>query len=151
MRFMCVPKNQLMLVAGAVWIVAGAMVAFVGLPLEVRLAPGHLVLIPLALATFVAFYVFVFSRLVRNHTGRICRRTEARLPVYGFFDAPSWAVMALMMGGGLALRLSHALPDWAIAFFYSGLGVALFLSGVRFVAAFARREVPVSEPGQSTG
>lgn len=136
-----VPKNQLMLIAGAVWIAAGGMVTAIGLPLEVRLAPEHLVLIPLAAGIFVAFYGLVFSRLVRRHTSRIRARAEARLPVYQFFDARSWMVMAVMMGGGMALRLSHAVPEWAIGFFYSGLGIALFLCGVRFVGVFARRLV----------
>jgi hypothetical protein len=37
-------------------------------------------------------------------------------------------------------------PDWAIAFFYSGLGVALFLCGVRFLGVFARKDVLALEP-----
>jgi hypothetical protein len=49
--------------------------------------------------------------------------------------------MAVMMGGGMALRLSHLMPDWMIAFFYSGLGVALFLCGVRFLGIFARKDM----------
>lgn len=151
MRILSVPKNQLLLIAGLVWCVAGAMVTIVGLPLEITLAPSHLVLLPLAGAIFVAFYVFVFSRLVRKHTGRIRARSEERLPVWHFFNASSWAVMAVMMGGGMALRLSHVFPDWFIAFFYSGLGIALFLCGLRFVGAFAGRELPalVEGPGSS--
>jgi hypothetical protein len=141
-----VPKNLLMLIAGVVWCVAGLMVCVVGIPLEVRLVPDDVALVPLAAATFVVFYSMVFSRLVRKHTRRIRARTEARLPVYQFFNASSWAVMAVMMGGGMALRASHLAPDWAIAFFYTGLGVALFLCGLRFVAGFARRDVLALEP-----
>jgi hypothetical protein len=144
-RFLSVPKNQLILIAGLVWCAAGAMVTFVGLPLEIRLAASQLVLLPLAAAIFVAFYFFVFSRLVRMHTARIRARTEDRLPVWHFFNASSWVVMAVMMGGGMALRFSHLVPDWFIAFFYSGLGVALFLCGLRFVGVFARRDVLVPE------
>jgi hypothetical protein len=33
-----------------------------------------------------------------------------------------------------------------IAFFYSGLGVALFVCGVRFLGAFARKDVLGFEP-----
>jgi small-conductance mechanosensitive channel len=142
------PKNHLMLIAGLVWCAAGAMVSFIGLPLEFGLAPAHLVLVPLAVVIFLAFYVFVFSRLVRKHTGRIRARQEARLPFWHFFNASSWAVMAVMMGGGMALRLSHVMPDWMIAFFYSGLGVALFLCGIRFLGVFARKEVLALSPGQ---
>jgi small-conductance mechanosensitive channel len=140
-RAVHVPKNHLMLIAGLVWCAAGAMVCLIGLPLEFGLAPSHLILVPLALVIFVAFYVFVFSRLVRKHAGRIRARAEDRLPFWHFFNASSWAVMALMMGGGMALRLSHVMPDWTIAFFYSGLGVALFLCGVQFLGVFARKEV----------
>ena len=135
------PKNHLMLIAGLVWCAAGAMVSVIGLPLELRLAPTNLALLPLAVAIFVAFYFLVFSRLVRKHTVRIRARTEDRLPFWHFFNASSWAVMAVMMGGGMALRLSHVVPDWMIAFFYSGLGVALFLCGVRFLGVFARKDV----------
>jgi hypothetical protein len=46
--------------------------------------------------------------------------------------------MAVMMGGGMWLRLSHAVPLWMIAFFYSGLGLALFSCGTRFLWAYMR-------------
>ncbi len=141
-----VPRDQLILIAGLVWSLAGVMVCVVGLPLEIRLAPAHLVLLPLAAVIFLAFYFLVFSPLVRRHTSRIRARREDRLPVWQFFNASSWAVMAIMMGGGMTLRLSHLMPDWAIAFFYSGLGVALFLCGLRFVAIFGRRDVPAVAP-----
>ena len=41
-----------MLLAGLVWCAAGAMVSLIGLPLEVRLVPGHLLLLPLAAVIF---------------------------------------------------------------------------------------------------
>ena len=141
MRLIHLPKNQLMLIAGLVWCAAGALVCLIGLPLEVRLAPSDLLLVPLAGVIFLAFYFLVFSRLVRKHTARVRSRPEDRLPFWHFFNASSWAVMAVMMGGGMALRLSHVMPDWMIAFFYSGLGVALFLCGVQFLGVFARKEV----------
>ncbi len=141
-----IPKNQLMLIAGLVWCAAGAMVSIIGLPLEFGLAPAHLVLLPLAGVIFLVFYLFIFSPLVRKHTGRIRARSEDRLPFWQFFNASSWVVMAVMMGGGMALRLSHLMPDWMIAFFYSGLGVALFLCGVRFLAVFARKDVLALAP-----
>jgi hypothetical protein len=145
MRLVRIPKNALTLIAGLVWCVSGAMVGVVGLPLEAQLAPGHLILVPLAAVIFGAFYVFVFAPLIRKQTSRIRARKEDRLPLWSVFNASSWAVMGIMMGGGMALRLSHLVPDWAIAFFYSGLGIALFLSGIRFLGVFARREVLAPE------
>jgi len=145
-RVVRIPKNHLMLIAGLVWCAAGAMVCAIGLPLEFGLAPSQVILFPLAVVIFLVFYVFVFSRLVRTHTGRIRARPEDRLPFWDFFNASSWAVMAVMMGGGMALRLSHVMPDWMIAFFYSGLGLALFLCGVRFLGVFARKDVLALAP-----
>jgi hypothetical protein len=145
MRHLTVPKNQLMLIAGIVWCLAGTMVMLVGLPLEFSLAPEHLVLVPLAVGIFLVFYLFVFSRLVRKHMGRIRASDEERLPFWHFFNASSWAVMAIMMVGGMTLRMSHVMPDWAIAFFYSGLGTALFICGLRFVAVWYRREVELDQ------
>ena len=148
MRVLCVPKNVLVLLAGLLWCVAGAMVMSVGLPLMLRLAPGQPVLIPLAIAVFTAFYVLVFSRLVRVHTRRIRSHPDDRLPAWSCFSPSSWLVMAVMMGGGTALRATGVVPEWVIAFFYSGLGVALFLCGLRFLGVFARGEVlvPAAEP-----
>lgn len=146
MRVLTLPKNYLILLAGIVWCLAGAMVCVVGLPLEIRLAPQHLLLVPEAAIIFLLFYFLVFSRLVRKHAGRISARREDRLPFWQFFNGPSWALMALMMGGGMALRLSRVMPDDVIAFFYSGLGIALFLCGLQFVGVFARKDVLQPEP-----
>ena len=55
---------------------------------------------------FLAFYGLVFSRLLRKHAGRIGAATERGLPFYESFNASSWVVMAVMMGGGMALRMS---------------------------------------------
>jgi hypothetical protein len=151
MRAVTVPKNHLMLIAGIVWCLAGAMVTLVGLPLEFGLAPSDPLLYPLAVAIFLAFYFLVFARLVRKHTGRIRSHPADRLPFWHFFNASSWAVMAVMMGGGMALRFSHVMPDWMIAFFYSGLGVALFLCGLRFLGVFARGDVLVLDPARADG
>ena len=153
MQLVRVPKNQLILIAGLVWCVAGAMVSGVGLPLELGLAPSNLTLIPLAAIVFLAFYFLVFAPLVRKHTRRIRSRTEDRLPFWTFFNPSSWAVMAVMMAGGMALRLSRVVPDAVIAFFYSGLGLALFLCGVRFLGVFARKDVlaPASDPVTAKG
>ncbi len=147
MRRVTVPKNQLMLIAGLVWCAAGTMVVLIGLPLELQLAPHEVILIPLAVAIFLAFYLFVFSRLVNKHKSRIRATTEERLPFWHFFNRSSWIVMAVMMGGGMALRLSHVMPDDMIAFFYSGLGLALFICGLRFLVIFVRKDVLDSPAG----
>lgn len=141
MDWMLTPKNNLMLIAGVVWCLAGAMVIAVGLPLLVQDGPGQPILFALAVVIFLVFYVFIFSRLVTKHSGRIRRESRQRLPFWSFFDKSSYLIMVIMMGGGMALRLGHLMPEWMIAFFYSGLGIALFACGVRFLGVFWRKDV----------
>jgi len=143
MDLVTVPKNRLMLIAGLVWCVAGAMVSGIGLPLLWKLGFAQLVLYPLAGVVFLIFYFLIFSRLVVKHTRRIRERSEPRLPFWNFFDTSSYVVMVIMMGGGMWLRLSQVVPNWMIAFFYSGLGIALFSCGVRFLGVFSRKDVEI--------
>ncbi len=142
-----VSKNVLVLIAGLVWSFAGTMVCVVGLPLLWSLGPGEPILYPLALVIFLVFYFVIFSRLVAKHTQRIRADPRPRLPFWNFFDRSSFIVMAIMMAGGMWLRLAHIFPNWMIAFFYSGLGVALFLCGVRFVGVFIGKGVLTPETG----
>ncbi len=149
MDLVAIPKNGLMLIAGMVWCVAGAMVCRIGLPLLWKLGLTQLVLYPLAGVVFLIFYFLIFSRLVIKHTKRIRERSEQRLPFWNFFDRSSYVVMAIMMAGGMWLRLAHVIPNWMIAFFYSGLGIALFSCGVRFLGAFSRKDVLIVKGEQA--
>lgn len=141
MDFVAIPKNRLMLIAGVVWCAAGAMVSGIGLPLLWQLGGTKLILDPLAGVVFLIFYFLIFSPLVLKHTKRIRERPEPRLPFWNFFDTSSYIVMVVMMAGGMWLRLSHIFPNWMIAFFYSGLGIALFSCGVRFLVVFFHKDV----------
>ena len=148
---LAVPKSALILIAGVVWCAAGASVSYIGMPLLWGFGDTRLDLDALALVVFLVFYMFVFSRLVGRHSLRLRRDPSSHLPVWAFFDGRSYAVMAVMMGGGMWLRLSHAVPLWMIAFFYSGLGAALFSCGTRFLWVFARGDVTgrTSGPGDA--
>lgn len=146
-----IPKNRLMLIAGLVWCVAGAMVCGIGLPLLWKLGGTQLILYPLAGVIFLIFYFLIFSRLVIKHTERIRERPEQRLPFWNFFDTSSYVVMVIMMAGGMWLRLGHIISNSMIAFFYSGLGIALFSCGVRFLGVFSRKDVLMANEEQAVG
>src|SRR6266498_5101073 len=107
MDLIVIPKNKLILIAGMVWCIAGAMVCRIGLPLLWKLGTTQLVLYPLAGIVFLIFYFLIFSRLVIKHTERIRERSEQRLPIWDFFDTSSYIVMVIMMAGGMWLRLAQ--------------------------------------------
>lgn len=92
-----------------------------------------------AAVVFTLFHIKVFSKMVGKHAVRIAGYEADRVGIWRFFDVPGYAMMAVMMTGGISLRAFGLVPVWFIAFFYTGLGVALALSGASFLIRFARR------------
>lgn len=131
-----VPKRALLLIAGVVWLIAGFNVARLGIIayIEVNIMWYYLLL------SAVVFFLFgtMFFMITKKHSKRIKSYNEEYRPFWNFFDLKSYVIMAVMMGGGITLRESRLLPDEFIAFFYSGLGLALSLAGVLFIVNFIR-------------
>ena len=78
----------------------------------------------------------MFYKMTQKHGKRIMEYAEKYRPVWNFFDLKSYIIMAIMMGGGIGLRNAGVFPDVFVAFFYTGLGCALFLAGVCFAITF---------------
>lgn len=55
-----------------------------------------------------------------------------------FFDGKAFAVMAVMMTGGIGLRASGLALKRFIAVFYTGLGASLLLAGLLFGCNYGR-------------
>ena len=131
-----VKKSTLLLLACLVWAAAGFNILRIGLSCY----PGRATLLNLLLsvAVFELFRRFVFTRLVHKHTARILGYEQERKFFLNFFDVPSFAIMAVMMTGGIGLRASGLAPQGFIAVFYTGLGAALLLAGLLFGYRFVR-------------
>ena len=139
-----VSKDKLLLIAGIVWFAAGFNIALIGFQAYGQVVSTFawqfvLLLVAGSVVIFSLFHAFIFSKMVRKHSERIAGLPGERASFWKFFDAAGYIMMAIMMSGGIALRMSGIVPDWFIAFFYFGLGVALALSGVSFLARFFRR------------
>lgn len=129
--------KNLLLIAGAVWGIAGANIVLIGIACYFEdWGPAVLALIAGSLAVFTLFHLKVFNKMASKHAARIRAFAEEKVPVWKFFDAKSYVIMAVMMGGGMALRFSGLVPDWFIASFYTGLGAALFIAGISFIVRF---------------
>ena len=81
----------------------------------------------------------MFSKLVGKHADRIRSYGEDKMHVLHFFDIKGYIMMAIMMGGGIALRNFGIVPTWFVAFFYTGLGCALALAGIGFLVHYLHR------------
>lgn len=131
-------KNlTLLVIAAAVWFAAGANIARIGLE-EYALGYVNAINVALSVVVGVVFWFMAFHRLTVKHTARIARYGDERQLFVKFFDGRSFAIMAVMMTGGILIRSLHLLPDVFIAVFYTGLGAALALAGVLFAINFFR-------------
>lgn len=148
MKFYLVKKRALLLIAGIVWFIAGFNVARLGIISYLNIEIKWFYFL-FSVLVFLAFGAMFFA-MTRKHTKRI-RSYEDYRPFWNFFDLKSYIIMVIMMGGGIALRAFHLVPDFFIAFFYSGLGCALGLAGVIFVINFIlwKCQVPESMDGDS--
>ena len=131
-----VSNRALLGIAGFVWLAAGINILRIGIKsvIAVFSTAGFwriFLVIVLACAIFTGFHL-MFTRIVEKHTTRILSY-ETKQPFWKFFDLKSYLLMIFMMGLGIGLRRSGWLPDFFFAFFYTGLGTALSIAGIRFL------------------
>lgn len=134
-----IPKNFLVLMAGFVWMYAGRMVLGIGYPHFIK-EFSPLVLLS-GIGVFCIFFFIIFNKSYKKQINRIKNKYEERAYIWQFFDVPSYIIMFVMITFGVTLRNSGLLSSEAIAAMYSGIGSALFLSGLRYILAFFRKKV----------
>lgn len=133
---LAVRRENLLIVAGVVWIIAGLNVVNIGLHAAAELGGAHLPGIALlligGLAVFTAFHA-MFGRIVKKNAARIRALARETVSPLRFLDAKGYLIMTVMMGGGIGLRAVGLIPAWFVSFFYTGLGTALVLTGAGFL------------------
>ena len=128
-----VKKRTLLIIAGIVWLIAGFNVARIGV-LSYMAIEQKWYLYLLSVVIFLLFGM-MFFKMSNKHTQRIMGYEEY-MPFWNFFDLKAYIIMAIMMGGGIGLRVAGVFPDVFVAFFYTGLGCALTLAGILFIINF---------------
>lgn len=126
-----VKKQNLLIIAALVWVAAGVNILHIGLE---AYAEGYVTTLNevLSVAVGLVFWFGTFYKLTKKHTQRIANYEEQHQYFWHFFDLKSFIIMAIMMTGGIALRVSGIAPSVFIAIFYTGLGSALALAGILF-------------------
>lgn len=145
---MKVKRNTLLLLACLVWSAAGFNILRIGL---MAYPPYWSMLnVLLSALVFAVFQIFIFGKLVKKHTARIHSYEEERHFFLKFFDGKAFVIMAVMMSGGIGLRLSGLAPERFIAVFYTGLGASLLLAGLLFGRNFGKAALAdVSVPNRT--
>lgn len=128
-----VNRNVLLITAGLVWIVAGANVLRIGVVTWMNNDKDWMFKTSEAIIVFLLFFVLVFRKLYYKHTRRIEQKKKEKNCPFSFFDAKGWAIMTFMIALGVSIRRFQLLPDTFISVFYTGLSVALILTGILFL------------------
>ena len=133
MKIGFVGKEALLGIAGAVWCIAGFNIVRLGILAYLEQSwPLIMLLVAGSIAVFAVFWTKVFSKMLAKHVDRILAYADPQ-PFWRFFDRQAFIIMAIMMTVGISLRAFSLVPSWFIAFFYTGLGVALTGAGVGFL------------------
>ncbi len=138
MKIGFVGKEALLGIAGAVWCIAGFNIVRLGIMAYLEQSwPLIMLLVAGSIAVFAVFWTKVFSKMLAKHVDRILAYADLQ-PFWRFFDRQAFIIMAIMMTVGISLRAFSLVPSWFIAFFYTGLGVALTGAGVGFLVECVR-------------
>ncbi|MGL4914253.1 MAG: hypothetical protein ACRC3Y_17670 [Romboutsia sp.] len=126
-------KKKLLLIAGTLWIIAGTMVAKLGLQVLINSSEDTLISLIVGIVTFYIFFNFIFKRLVYKHKNRIASKVKDNLCIFSFFDVKSYLIMIFMMGLGITIRSINTINPMCWAAIYVGIGTALFVAGILFI------------------
>jgi hypothetical protein len=89
---------------------------------------------------------FGFLRVVDKNLRRISKM-EAKTCVFAFMSWKSYLIVMVMVGMGIGLRHS-AIPRQYLSILYIGIGLALFLSSIRYFRVLIRSPHPPRPEGR---
>jgi len=127
-----VSKHNLLFIAGLAWTTAGGILAGRGLNYLVqhgqhlgwRLAGG--------LVFGCVFYFLLFARISKKHIIRIRGLSIPYPCAFSFFNLRSYLMMAVMISGGIMLRVFDVINKEWLYNFYVTMGIPLLISASRF-------------------
>jgi hypothetical protein len=128
-------RRPQMLVAATIWTGVGIMLFSMGL-FWMETGLGWLYAVLLAVPCILVGMAkghFLLDRVARRSITRICERGPLA-PIWGFYGIRTWALVAVMMGGGIALRTVFNVEHWQffwLGFLYMAVGTALTLASRR--------------------
>lgn len=137
-----VNRQFLLIIAGVVWIIAGANILRIGIITWVNSSQDALFKVCEATLVFLLFFLFVFKKLYDKYTVRIEKKKIDKNCPFSFFDVKGWIIMIFMMTLGITVRVFHLLPDSFISVFYTGLSLALIATGALFIRYWSKTYRP---------
>jgi hypothetical protein len=130
-----VDKKVLVLLAGVMWCGVGIMlVSFAVTWLSLYRGAGRLLFYMAGFIAAMPIHHFGFLRIADKNLNRHLLLTEKK-SIFSFMTLKSYFIVLIMVFMGIALRHSP-IPKQYLSILYNGIGLALFLSGIRYFRHF---------------
>ena len=132
-----VDKKILVLLAGLMWCGVGIMLmVFAVTWLNRYEGSGKLIFYLCGFIAAMPIHFFGFIKIAEKNLNRLLPLTEKKC-VFSFMTWRSYLIVIIMVSMGIALRHS-AIPKQFLSVLYSGIGLALFLSGLQYMRFFVK-------------
>jgi hypothetical protein len=132
-----VDKKILVLLAGIMWCGVGIMlISFAVSWLSVCTVREQVLFYSIGFLAAMPIHHFGFLRIADKNLNRLLPLTEKRC-LFSFMTWRSYLIVLVMVSMGIALRHS-AIPKRYLSVLYNGIGLALFLSGIRYFRFFIK-------------
>jgi hypothetical protein len=130
-----VDKKILVLLAGLMWCGVGIMlVAFAISWLNKYEGNGVLLFYIGGFIAAMPIHHFGFLKIADKNLNRLLPLTEKKC-IFSFMTWRSYVIVLIMVSMGIILKHS-AIPKQYLSILYNGIGLALFLSGIRYFRFF---------------
>jgi hypothetical protein len=127
-----VNKRVLLFLAGFMWLAVGTMLLFLSFTwLNAFQAQGSFLFSGIGVIVALVIHHFGFLKIVDKNLGRILPM-EGTQCVFSFITWKSYMTVAVMAALGVLLRHSP-IPKPYLSILYTGVGLALLLSSVRYL------------------
>ena len=132
-----VDKSILVLLAGLMWCGVGVLlISYAVTWLSVCDGKEQLFFYPVGFLAAIPVHYFGFQKIADKNLNRILPLTDKKSP-FSFMTPKSYIIVIIMISMGIALRHS-SIPKRYLSILYNGIGLALFLSGIRYLRFFAK-------------
>jgi hypothetical protein len=130
-----VDKSVLVLMAGLMWFGVGVLlISYAVSWLSSCSGKQQFFFYTAGFLAAMPIHHFGFLKIADKNLKRILILTEKKSPFY-FMKPKSYIIVLIMVSMGIALRHS-SIPKRYLSVLYNGIGLALFLSGIRYFRFF---------------
>jgi hypothetical protein len=127
-------KRYLLLIAGLMWFGVGLMLLRYSIIWLEEYGNGAFVFATFGFTSALLIHHFGFLKIVNKNLRRIANLNDKPC-AFSFMSLKSYLLVMVMVSMGIALRHS-SLPKQFLSVLYSGIGLALLLSSIRYLRLF---------------